>query len=84
MPFGGKTRLSLTQNLDECGPLLSGKCVYQAHSSHSILSDVRRSLSSTTLLMLSTFHRRINEHQSTSIIHIPHHYSTITGLTLHS
>ena len=34
-----------TQALDERTSFLSGKCVYQADSSHSILSDVCRSLS---------------------------------------
>jgi hypothetical protein len=50
---GGKINwLSLTQALDEHPPLLSGKCVYQADSSHSILSDVRRLLSQRVLVFL--------------------------------
>jgi hypothetical protein len=50
---GGKINwLSLTQALDEHPPLISGKCVYQADSSHSILSDVRHLLSQRVLVFL--------------------------------
>ena len=73
----------LTQALDKHF-FSSGKCVYQADSSHSILSDVCLSIITTVLVFvpLRFLHRRINEHQSTSIIRIPHHCLIIIGLCL--
>jgi hypothetical protein len=58
---------------------LSGKCVYQADSSHSILSDVsRRTSTYSTNLQLQC--RRTNTNPFTSMIHTKHLYWTITGV----
>jgi hypothetical protein len=65
-------------------PFYSGKCVYQARSSHSILSDVFMSslllMLQSTLIMISFRHTR--EHQFIFMILTKHHFLTIIGLFL--
>jgi hypothetical protein len=57
----------------------SGKCVYQAESSHTILSDVSTSGRSSSYLSDVALSRLTNEHPSTSTTHIKLHSLITTG-----
>jgi hypothetical protein len=68
---GGKVKLSLVHSFHKESFFFSGKCVYQADSSHSFLSDVRhlsKPFSSSLSVLLLTC-RHINGPLFTSITH---------------